>query len=141
MIEDRHEKSFKRRLDAFEEDLWARPERVSLLEPSKATEVLAYVVKLACRSQHSHNIQLGRDFVMALPRAWVLERIEQVAEPLVQLNDDWEYRRLLELYESLDDGLLLRLAKRGLQSSNPEIQDAANDFIERRQTRDSAEES
>jgi hypothetical protein len=140
MIEDCHEKSFKQSLDAFQKDLWAHPEQLSLLEPSKAMEALTYAVDLACSSQNSHNIHLGRQFVTAAPRDWVLKHIEQVAEPLVQLNDDWEYRRLLELYEDLDDGLLLRLAKRGLQSSNPEIRDAANDFIERRQTRDSAEE-
>ena len=68
---------------------------------------------------------------MAMPRAWAVEHIEWVAEPLVQLNDDWEYRRLLELHEGLDGGLLLRLAKRGLQNSNVDIRDAASDFIER----------
>ena len=140
-MEDPYDKSFRQGLDAFHKDLWANPERVSRLEPSKAIEVLADAVDLACRSQNMRNIDLGRKFVMAAPRAWVLEHIEWVAEPLVQLNDDWEYRRLLELYEGLDAGLLLRLEKRGLQNSDVDIRDAGSDFIERDQARGSTERS
>jgi hypothetical protein len=66
--------------------------------------------------------------VLALPRAWVLERIEQVAAEAIDLADYWEYRRLLELAELLDAGLVHRFVRLGLDSEDPDVREAAQDF-------------
>jgi len=44
---------------------------------------------------HLHTI--GRYGILALPNDWVLQHIEALAEPLLQLEDAWENRRLLEV--------------------------------------------
>jgi hypothetical protein len=66
--------------------------------------------------------------MLALSRERVLELIEDVAVKTLRLSDDWEYRRLLEVYERLDEGLLRRLVASGLTSSNPAVREAAEDF-------------
>jgi hypothetical protein len=117
-------------MDTYQKDLWKHLERVSQLEPESGDAVLSYLLELACQSQHTGNIERGRKALLRLPRDWVLQHIERVAEPLLQLNDEWEYRRLLEVYEHLDKELVQKLVYRGLTSQNPEIRETAADYRE-----------
>ncbi len=64
-----------------------------------------------------------------LPRPWVLENIERVAEP--HLAGNWQeeaYQRLLELYVELDTDLARNLAQREASHSNPIIVEISLDF-------------
>lgn len=85
-------------------------------------------LQLACTCQGLSRINQGRAAILALPRQWVLQEIERVAKESLDLNDEWEYRRLLELAESLDPALVQRLVAFGLASANIEVQEAADDF-------------
>lgn len=85
----------------------------------------------ACRAQNTAVITQGRCEILALPRDVVLQRIERIAGDCLPLDDEWEFRRLLEVYEQLDRGLLRRLVETGLVSGNQEIKEAAKDFRER----------
>jgi hypothetical protein len=76
------------------------------------------------------QIQYVRDLIHALPRHWVLARIETDAEPLLANDPDNAYRRLLELYEHLDSELMLRLARRAAAHTDPDIRKAGEDFLE-----------
>lgn len=58
----------------------------------------------------------------------MLEHIEQVAIAALDLSDYWEYRRLLELAELLDPGLLQRFVSLGLGNPDPDVHEAAEDF-------------
>src|SRR6516162_3035092 len=96
------------------------------VEPSR--DAFRSVLQLACQPQNVGRIMAGRKQVLALPRAWVLERIEQVAAEALDLSDDWEYRRLLELAALLDPGLVQRFVRLGLGGGNPHVREAAQDF-------------
>ena len=85
---------------------------------------------LACSAQSDRAIARGRAEILALPREQVLEHIESVATATLPF-EEWEYRRLLELYEQLDTGLLQRLVARGESSSDADIREAADDFRHR----------
>jgi hypothetical protein len=85
-------------------------------------------IRLACQAQNAGRIVAGREQVLALPRAWVLERIEQVAVEALDLSDYWEYLRLLELAELLDERLVQRFVTLGLDSGDPDVREAAQDF-------------
>jgi hypothetical protein len=74
---------------------------------------------------------LGRTALWAIPRTWLLDHIEAAAEPLLQLEEDWEYRRLIELYWHLDIPLVRRLAIHGLASQNSDIREAASECLEK----------
>ena len=75
------------------------------------------------------SLQTAREAITALPRGWVLDQIEGVAEPLLERGDDDTYRRLLELYELLDRGLMLRLARRAATSDDADIREAGEDHL------------
>ena len=85
-------------------------------------------LELACQPQNAGLIVQGRSRVLALPREWVLEHIEPVATAALNLSDEWEYRRLLELAELLDPGLLERFVSLGLGDPDPDVHEAAEDF-------------
>lgn len=85
-------------------------------------------LELACQPQNASLIVVGRSRVLELPREWVLDHIEQVAMAALDLSDDWEYRRLLELAEMLDPGLLQRFVSLGLGNPDPDVHEVAEDF-------------
>ena len=85
-------------------------------------------LEYACRAQSMSAITRGRTEILSLPRARVLEVIESVAVETLPLSEEWEYRRLLELYRELDAGLLRRLVASGLASADADIREAAEDF-------------
>jgi hypothetical protein len=92
---------------------------------------LRAALERACQAQNVANIIQGRRETLALPRETVLQNIERLAAVSLPLNDEWVFRRLLEIYELLDRGLLGRLVQTGLASGNAEIKEAAKDFRER----------
>jgi hypothetical protein len=63
-----------------------------------------------------------------MPRHWVLEHMASVASAALDLSDDWEYRRLLELFDLLDPELLRRFVLPGLSSADPDVRKAAEDL-------------
>lgn len=73
-------------------------------------------------------IDEGRKIIFALPRQWVIENIHSIAQEILDLSDGWEYRRLLEVYKELNEGLLRKLVAIGLESANDEVREAADDF-------------
>jgi hypothetical protein len=70
-----------------------------------------------------------RNYILSLPREWVMERIEQAVEPYLRDNVEEDFRRYLELYYILDRGLTLKLAWRASKHPNEEIQEAGKDFL------------
>lgn len=129
-LSHRYGTSYKRRMNAFQEGLWEHLEVVPRLAPETRDAVMGYLLELACQCQNIANITLGRMALLALPREWVVQNIERYAQPLLELEDEWEYRRLLEVYQRLDDTLVHRLALRGLTSPESEIQETAHEWLE-----------
>jgi hypothetical protein len=117
-------------LNAYEENLWFNLERVPQLGPEVGKAVLSGFLEQACQAQHIGNIEIGRYGIQAIPREWVLQHIEDLAESLLQTEDEWEYRRLLEVYYSLDKTLARKLALRAISNLNPDIKEAGKDFLE-----------
>lgn len=138
--------SYKAYLEATSHFLTADIDRVSLLKkalqgPDRKTafhllkfveleELQQLFEKLVFWASTSHSaIGVVREAIKSLPREWVIEHIEQVAEPLLMKGTYDEYRRLLELYVEIDPELTRRLAKRAIQSSDLDIREAGQDFI------------
>ena len=120
---------FRHELDSIQPNLWANLDEVPRLHPAKGKAVVSCLLEFACQCQNMFNIELGRAGLLAIPRDWLLQNIEEAAEPLLVSDDDWEYRRLIEFYWEFSEGLVRRLAVRGLDSGNPEIKEAAEDFL------------
>jgi hypothetical protein len=92
--------------------------------------VLRSALQSACQPTDDLQIVEGRKKVLLLPRRWVLRHVEAAASACLDLDDDWEYRRLLELVTLLGRGnlLLTKLVERGLKHSNVHIVEASMDF-------------
>jgi hypothetical protein len=82
----------------------------------------------ACKAQSVRAITWGRNGILAMDRAWVLRNTDAIAKAALNLTDEWEFRRLLEVYELLDPDLLRGLVVVGQQSRAQEIREAAEDF-------------
>ncbi len=118
-------------MDAFYPSLWEHFDILPSFPQEKSVKVIAYLLKIGCQSTHIGNIRLGRESLASIPCNWLTERIHDIASQTLDLNDEWEYRRLLEIYEILDQGLLKNLCQLGKQSKNIAVQEAANDFTEK----------
>jgi hypothetical protein len=107
---------------------WIALEMIRYLSPAQLRELFEDLVEGASTG-HGY-VHLYREFILSLPRDWVLERIETAAEPYLKSGTEDEYRRLLELYSDLDSHLLLKLAKRAASSEDPEVRCAGLDFLD-----------
>lgn len=97
------------------------------LKPSETVQLFNELVFLASFSYGA--IQTVRDAILAMPRDFVISNIEQVAEPFLENGTYDEYRRLLELYASLDKVLTKKLAERAMRHEDADIQEAGKDFL------------
>ncbi len=122
---------FKQTLNSYYPHLWKQLEIVPTLKPQVSSAVLAELLCLACQCQNMMNIELGRAGLMALPREWLLQNIEEAAKPLLELDDDWEYLRLLEVCWLLEAGdLERRILLGGLNSSNPDVSALCKEYLD-----------
>ena len=94
-------------------------------------ELIALFDLLVEWSSSGHGyVQVFRDAIATLPRAWVRQRIESTAEPHLRRGTDDEYRRFLELYDRLGfKRQLRRLALRAAAHDDPDIAEAGVDFL------------
>ncbi|HEM7891384.1 MULTISPECIES: hypothetical protein [Burkholderia] len=72
-----------------------------------------------------------RNLILELPRDWVMKNIEAEVDGVLVNGGYEEYRCLLELCCELDRGLMIKFAKRALDSSDEDIKDAGADFLSR----------
>jgi hypothetical protein len=98
------------------------------MEPAPAITELITVLQLACRPTDVAKMDAGTDQLCRLPRAWVLEHFIEAAERAIDLNDPWEFRRLLGLCDLLSPHLVRHFVDRGLDSDNPEIWETAHGY-------------
>jgi hypothetical protein len=129
MTRQSYDTEFCHRLDKLYEGLSANLELIPTLPSEISDAVLTYLLELACQAQNTRNIELGQTTLLHLPTGWLVERIERIAEPIVQLNDEWEFRRLMEIYHHLDGTLTQRLAARGMNSDQPDIRATAHEYL------------
>lgn len=109
------------------EDRWVALKMANYLKPPELMELFDDLVDGASTG-HGY-VHLFRDYILSLPREWVLERIEDAVEPHLRSGTMDEYRRFLELYLELDHGLTLKLAKRAAEHLDPDIREAGEDFL------------
>jgi hypothetical protein len=118
-----------RQLDAVSPGVYQHLDTLDSLPKTKAMEVVGILLTDACQAQNDLVIRLGREGLSAIPRAWLQAVLPEAIERFLNLDDDWEYRRLLEFLQESLPALLPDYARRGLASKNAEIREAAEDYI------------
>lgn len=100
-----------------------------MVDDAADLSALRNALQLACESQNVGNIQRGHAAIAVLPQEFVLSYVAKVAKDSLDLTDEWEYRRLLELLQSVNAQVAFdEFVAIGLESRNEEIKEAAVDF-------------
>lgn len=114
--------------DSFEKDLFFHFENVLSLGEDIATDVLKTGLRYFDSSNMS-NIYIGRWVVWHFPRQWILEHIQSVAQETLNLEDEWNFRRLMEVYIEIEHRKgLQELRKIGMASEDPDLRDTAEEI-------------
>lgn len=107
----------------------AKPPEALVLR-TRDEAALRNALRGACVATAADVLQAARARVEVLPHQFVCEHIERAAADVLDLDDEWQFRRLLELVSAL--GALeaqARLVHQGMRSANPEVREAAVDFM------------
>lgn len=92
--------------------------------------VLKKLLGFACQAQNEANIVLGRKKIMEIDESWLRCHVTGCAENGLDLSDEWEYRRFVELILLAVPDLKESVLALGENSDNPEIRETADDFRE-----------
>lgn len=120
---------FVRQLQAIDDRLPEGLATIDQLDTGHATAALRCALEYACQAQNVLNTELGRSAVVAMSREWVRSSIVLIARDTLDLRDEWELRRLLELLDVVDQRLQGHLAAEVLESGPESLRDAAADYL------------
>ena len=90
--------------------------------------ILKMFVQWACESQNIANIELGRKRVSHLNKKWLQDHLIDAAKDALDLSDEWEYRRFVELVIVAVPELKKEAVEIGMQSNNADIREASDDY-------------
>ena len=128
-------------IDPFEEMLISELNKISgfnyediskldKLPLETSLEVLKVLVGFACESQNTALIMLGRTNICKIDKSWLAKHLIEVAKSCLDLNDEWEYRRLFELVLEAVPELKQEVADIGFNSADDDIKEAAADYLD-----------
>ena len=100
-----------------------------------AANIVSELVGWACKPTNILPISIARNCLKQFPVEWVSLRIKYIALKSIDITDDWDYRRLLELSEIISLDLLKWAITLGEKSNNFDILEAVDDFNERLQSK------
>jgi hypothetical protein len=112
-----------------EKNIYDDINEIYLLSDKKSNDVIKSLIKYACWATNDLLIILSRNLFSSMKKEWVSSKIKLLAEDVIDFNDEWEYRRLLELADIISEDLLEWAIKKSVGSYNEEVLEAANDFL------------
>ena len=111
-------------------DIYFRASEIMALPDDTAAEIVGTLLSWACCGQNTLPITIARECLTQFPAEWVSQRIRQTYTRFIDIADDWEYRRLLEVCELISRDLLRWAVALNEASTNPDIAEAVNDYKE-----------
>lgn len=90
--------------------------------------VLQMLLGFACQAQNDANIVLGRKKIMEINENWLRLHVIECAESSLDLSDEWEYRRFVELIVLALPDLKKSVLAMGENSDNVEIREIVDDY-------------
>ena len=98
------------------------------MSDSAGKRIVGTLLEQACESQHVGHILSARKALLTLPRAWLSGVLPDAIRDVVVLDDEWEYRRLIELLKDLNPPLFDSYINYGIATGDGEIYEAAADL-------------
>jgi len=101
-----------------------RATAITLLQRMKAEEQKQLFPELIQLARAAHGpVRVVRDIILSLPRQWVLAQITAQVEAILRGEEYDDYWMFLELYQQLDPGLAVGLARRVANHADPDIRE------------------
>jgi hypothetical protein len=117
-----------RKIDSVYPDASGRLDRIDELPDSVGKAIVNTLLEQACVSQHVGHIMSARKALLTLPRDWLSRVLQDAIEETVDLDDEWEYRRLIELLKDLNPELFDSYIQYGIAAGDGAIFEAATDL-------------
>jgi hypothetical protein len=99
---DRFREDLHLKIDSVSPGASGRLDRIDEFPDSAGRAIVKVLLRQACESQHVGHIASAREALLRLPRAWRSSVLPDAIEGVVDLGDEWEYRRLIELLKELN---------------------------------------
>ena len=122
-----HDESLRESLDAVQSGLGRRLGHFEQLPHDAAVRALGVLLRFGCQSQHIGNVIAARNVALEVSPHGIEEHLSAAVESL-SLDDEWEYRRLLELLRLACPQKLKEYLGFGRVSKNEGIAEIAMDF-------------
>lgn len=94
----------------------------------KACHVLKVLIENSCLATNVGVITAGRELTKRVPKSFLIKNIESQIESSLDLSDEWDYRRLLELLDIVLPELTNKYVQIGLKMDG-DIKEAAEDWF------------
>lgn len=130
MSESSHEKFLRDRIEAILPGSYVDLERLDSMPDRQARLIVSTILSFACDAQNIMAITAGRYAFARLPPTWLSRNFMSVASTTIDFEDEWQYRRLLELLEGAGSREKSSCVAIGLASNDPEIVAAADEFLD-----------
>lgn len=102
---------------------------IATIDPEIANRALGLLLDHACKAQNAGVITWARTALTEMPEWWLEMHLRPVAEAYINFEDEWEYRRLIELLRACCPNLITHFIQFGLASGKQEVRDSAEDFL------------
>ncbi len=93
-----------------------------------AKKVLKVLIENACLGQNYAPIKLARKKIKEIDKYWLKQYFVEVASTCINYEDEWEYRRLLELVMLIVPECKEKILEFGANSENEEIREVIKEF-------------
>jgi len=123
-----HENRLRRSVEAVSSDARQMLDRLDTLQPDVSLHVLQIILGFACTAQHAGSIRAGRTAFEKIPQKWLATHLQEVVGRSLDLADEWNYRRLLELLVNFMPDMFNMYVNVGLSSDSIEIFEVAKDL-------------
>lgn len=109
-------------------NVWFKVQEIMDLSETTFDAVICELLGYACSATNVMPITIGRQCLQSFPADLMTEKIKKLAFSAIDMNDDWDYRRLLEVAKLISEDLLIWTISIGENSENRDIDEASNDF-------------
>lgn len=130
-MENVYENAIKEKINtAAGRNIYFNVDEILKLPNDVSSEIVMILLSYGCEAQNELPITVSRECLKQFPAGWITEKIMRLVFRSINLYDEWEYRRLLEIAELISDDLLEWVISIAHYSKDPEIVEAAADFAD-----------
>jgi hypothetical protein len=127
-MNDPFAEALSRDLDVIHPGASAHLADIDALPEPVRSRVLDLLLGRACDSQHVGNITAAQEAIARIPKEWLSRNLKSAIVRVIDLADEWQYRRLIEVMATLKSELIGFYIDHGLMSNDASIQEAARDY-------------